>query len=194
MLLRRAATAAAAAGGAAYYGRPRCHTRTEPAAAATSQVKLDEVRAVSERALRLAGLHEHGCTLVADVITAAERDGCQSHGLFRLPGYCRALRLGKVDGTRSPTVVTPTAAGVVVVDAGGCFAPLAFEVGLPLLASKARENGVAVLSIKNLAHFHAVWWVPQPQRTARSVWCNRSLHTCGNLIAATTLPNHAGTR
>lgn len=34
--------------------------------------------------------------LAKDNITAAERDGCRSHGLFRLPGYCLALERGKV--------------------------------------------------------------------------------------------------
>ena len=39
---------------------------------------------------------------VADTVTAAERDECKSHGLFRVPGYVASIRSGKVNATAEP--------------------------------------------------------------------------------------------
>ena len=90
-------------------------------------------------------------------ITEAERDGCASHGLFRLPGYCRSLQMGKVNGSVMPVVEESSAPAVVRIDARGSFAPLAIKRGLPMLAKKAKANGVAVLCISNTFHFAALW-------------------------------------
>jgi len=38
------------------------------------------------------------------VITSAERDEARSHGLFRLPGFCHAVRSGRVPGDAQPVV------------------------------------------------------------------------------------------
>ena len=45
---------------------------------------------------------------LADIMTRAERDGSHSHGLFRVPGYVKALRSGKVDGKAKPLVAKKT--------------------------------------------------------------------------------------
>ena len=124
---------------------------------ATTHLALDEVRSYCVSALSKVGLNQFSSECIADVVHAAERDGCASHGLFRLPGYCAALTAGKVDGTSEP-VVHDLAPGVVRVDAAGGFAPPAIIAGRPLLVAKARANGVAALAIHNSLHFAALWW------------------------------------
>ena len=94
---------------------------------------------------------------VTDVVTQAERDGCHSHGLFRVPGYCAAVLAGKTSGSATPTV-HDTAPGVVRVDAGGGFAPAAILAGREAAIAKARRNGIACLAIQNSCHFAALWW------------------------------------
>jgi delta1-piperideine-2-carboxylate reductase len=124
---------------------------------ATTHLALDEVRSLCVSALSKVGLNQFSSECIADAVHAAERDGCASHGLFRLPGYCAALTTGKVDGTTEP-VVHDVAPGVVRVDAAGGFAPPAIIAGRPLLVAKARANGVAALAIHNSLHFAALWW------------------------------------
>eukprot|EP00501_MAST-03F_sp_TOSAG23-6_P002016 GSMAST32.ASY1.ANO1.2101.1 assembled CDS len=70
--------------------------------AQTSSLTLSQIRRLSFRALNKSGLNQVSSKVLANVITAAERDGCLSHGLFRVPGYCSALISGKIDGTTSP--------------------------------------------------------------------------------------------
>jgi LDH2 family malate/lactate/ureidoglycolate dehydrogenase len=48
------------------------------------------------QALQANGVSEDHAGAIADTVTAAERDDCKSHGLFRIPGYIMAVRSGKV--------------------------------------------------------------------------------------------------
>ena len=67
-------------------------------------LELDEVRALTIRCLESNGCDAANAAAVADVLHAAERDGAKSHGLFRLPGYVKSLRSGKVNGHATPRV------------------------------------------------------------------------------------------
>lgn len=118
---------------------------------------LSEVETLCRNALSASGLNPLATAVVTEVVTTAERDGCHSHGLFRVPGYCKALRSGKVDGTAQP-VVHDVSPGVVKVDAAGGYAPPAILAGRELAIRKARENGISCLAISNSFHFAALWW------------------------------------
>ena len=121
-----------------------------------ARVSLGEVNSLCTRALAASGLYSESVDAIARTITAAERDGCQSHGLFRLPGYCNALRGGKCDPSARP-VLHDAAQAVVRVDAGGGPAPYALEVGVAAVAERARQSGVGVLAVTNAFHFSALW-------------------------------------
>jgi delta1-piperideine-2-carboxylate reductase len=120
-------------------------------------LSLDEVRALATRTLTALGASRDNADAVADVITAAERDACKSHGLFRLPGYSIGLRNGRINGKAVPEV-TELAPSVVQVDAKGGFAPLALKVGRAPLIEKARRQGIAAMPLVNSYHFAALWY------------------------------------
>lgn len=122
----------------------------------TTNLTLDEIYALAHDTMMANGCDKANAGALADIVTRAERDGSHSHGLFRVPGYVKALRSGKVDGKAKP-VVTKKSAAVVEVDGRGCFAPLAQAVGLPILAECAADTGVAALSLVNIHHFAALW-------------------------------------
>src|SRR5262245_19626693 len=93
---------------------------------------------------------------LADVITAAERDQCRSHGLFRIPGYLKSVVSGRVRRDAVPQL-TQLAPGVIRVDAQMGFAPLALERGHAGLVEAAHAQGIAALSVVNAHHFAALW-------------------------------------
>ena len=107
-------------------------------------------------ALKASGANRANADAVADVVTRAERDGCASHGVFRVPGYCAALKHGDSRGDADPKVER-RAPGVVFVDGDRGLAPLPMALGRPMLAQAARENGIASMAIRNSAHFAALW-------------------------------------
>lgn len=128
-----------------------------------ARLTLEQCRSLCVASLTRSGLASGLAAPIADCITAAERDGCESHGLYRLPGYCAALRTGRVDGHAAPALerlssTSATRRAVVRVDAKGGFAPPALELALPLVAAAAREHGVSVGALRDSCHFGALWW------------------------------------
>ena len=96
----------------------------------------------------------HNCAL-------AQRDGADSHGVFRVPGYLSTLASGWVNGHAVPQV-EDVAPGYVAVDAGNGFAQPALDAARSLLIDKARRNGIALLAVRNSHHFAALWLDVEP--------------------------------
>lgn len=120
------------------------------------RLTLDEVHALATRALIANGCDDDSARAVADTVTAAERDGCKSHGLFRIPGYVKSLRSGKANGRPSIAITRP-APSVIVCEADRALAPLAIERARAPLIEAARETGMAALAIRRAHHFAALW-------------------------------------
>ncbi len=125
------------------------------------KLTLQEVHEIATENLLRSGASADQARAVADIVTAAERDECKSHGLFRIPGFCASLKSGKVTGDAVP-VVKELAPAVVHVDADNGFAPLALEVGSVPLIEKTRAQGIAALAVTNSYHFSALW--PEVER------------------------------
>ena len=121
-----------------------------------TELTLEQISALIKEVMIANGCDDANAAALADIMTRAERDGSHSHGLFRVPGYVKALRSGKVDGKAKPVVAKKTPA-IIHVDGRGCFAPLAQAVGLPVLAEATAEIGVAALSLTGIHHFAALW-------------------------------------
>lgn len=121
-----------------------------------ARLTLDEVRDLTMVVLTTHGLSEAHATAIADTVTAAERDDCKSHGLFRIPGYIKSVRSGKVTPDAVPEIRDLSPA-VVQVDGNNGFAPLALRVGREPLAEKAKSQGIAALAVRNAYHFAALW-------------------------------------
>ena len=122
---------------------------------------LDEVHALATRVLSHNGCNADNATAVADVITAAERDGCHSHGLMRLAGYVASLKSGKVNGNADPGV-EKIAGAVLRVDGDRGFAPLALARGREPLIEAAKTSGIAALALTDIHHFAALWTEIEP--------------------------------
>lgn len=103
-----------------------------------------------------AGCSEEQAGAIARVIVAGERDGCKSHGIYRVEGCLRTIQAGKVEPDAVPRLEVDDSA-IVRVDAQGGFSNAAFELGLPALVTRARELGLAAMVINNCTHFAALW-------------------------------------
>ena len=123
---------------------------------ATISFPLEEIFQLIKSVMLYNGCDEANAAALADIMTRAERDGSHSHGLFRVPGYVKALRSGKVNGKAKPKVEKITPA-IIKVDGHGCFAPIAQSVGLPALAKATKEIGVGALTLTGIHHFAALW-------------------------------------
>lgn len=120
-------------------------------------LSLETLFARLEAIFRKAGLSADQAAALARVIAAGERDGAKSHGIYRVEGCLKTLRAGKVDPTAVPEVQDDGSA-VLRVLAGGGFSCAAFELGLPMLAERARQFGLAALVLNDVVHFSALWY------------------------------------
>lgn len=134
----------------------------------TVHLELSAVKTLALAALLNAGCNKANATAIAKTVWKAERDGCSSHGLFRIPGYCRSLKNGKVNGEAEPRLER-TAPSVLWVDGDGGYTPLALEAMTGDFAELTKSQGVAVAAITNTFHFAAMW--PEVEELAKRGLC-----------------------
>ena len=138
---------------------------------------LDDLRTLARTTLRRVGLASDHADAIAETMVAGERDGCASHGIYRLLVAANSVAKGVAVPDAVPVVSEPAPA-LVKVDGRGGFAQLPFERGLPLLVEKARNHGIAALTITNAVHFAALW--PEVEAV-----------TAHGLVALAFTPSHA---
>ncbi|MDF3838276.1 Ldh family oxidoreductase [Cupriavidus basilensis] len=143
----------------------------------TVRLSLQEVHALVTCALRQHGFSEPHVNGVADTLVAGERDGCASHGLYRLLGCIGTLKAGKVSRDAVPEL-HEMAPALLRADAGGGFSQVAYRMALPRLIGKARAQGIAALGINRCVHFSALWADIEPLTDA-------------GLVALACTPSHA---
>lgn len=142
-------------------------------------LSVAEAEALATRAMVAAGAPPFVAAPLAASLAAAERDGCHSHGLHRLPQITAIMRRGRVALHARPVVTTPRS-GVVCVDAGGNLLAPALDAAFPAVAAAARANGVAVASVAGWRGIGGTLWQP-----AERLAVNEGL-VC--LLAANTPP------
>ncbi len=141
------------------------------------QLSLAEVRELAETVLTRYGLSRPHVEAVTDTIVAGERDGCASHGIYRLLVCAHTIRTGHVVVDAEPIIDEPAPA-LVRVDACGGYAQLPFNLARPLIGEKAHKFGIAALAINNCIHFSALW--PEVEALSRD-----------GLVAFAFTPSHA---
>lgn len=127
------------------------------------QLSLDEIYQRANAVLMINGFSVDQARCIAETVTIAERDGCTSHGLFRIPFYVSALKNPNTDACAAPSLRVNDSA-VVHVDAHYGFCPLALQIGLPALQEKASRHGIAALAIHDTYNIAALW--PEVERLA----------------------------
>ncbi len=115
---------------------------------------------------------------IARNVADGERDGCASHGLWRLLGIVDTLRKGKVSPDAEPQI-HDQAPAIARADAGGAFRCWPTSALLPLLLEKARHSGIAALAINRCVHFSALFADIEPLTEA-------------GLVGLACTPSHAG--
>ncbi|WP_062115106.1 Ldh family oxidoreductase [Aureimonas sp. AU40] len=122
-----------------------------------ASLPIDALFARVEAIFRRGGLNAVQSGALARVIVAGERDACKSHGIYRIEGALRTVKAGKVNAEAMPELAPDDGSAILRVNARGGFANPAFELGLPLLAERARRLGMAALVINDCTHFSALW-------------------------------------
>lgn len=99
-----------------------------------------------------AGLPEKSAAVFADSLVFADMRGVASHGVTRLATYRKRLKLGLVDASAEPEIVTERTSMLHVDGHNSMGAPLA-QWAMEKCVEKAKLSGACFAAIKNGNHF-----------------------------------------
>ena len=115
-----------------------------------------EMLDLAQKFLVAHGLSHAQAQALATSLCKAQRDGCRSHGLQRLPGTLETMAHPAFNRNADPRPQALTPA-ITHVDADYGFSILAVERGLPLLVDGTKRLGIALLAVNNGFHSTALW-------------------------------------
>ena len=117
-------------------------------------VSLEELTALTARALEKAGASSSMAKATADALIAAESEGLSGHGVSRVALYCQHVREGRADGRARPTLVHERASACLI-DAGGGLAYEAVAMAVQECIARAPRHGIAFVGVRRSHHFGA---------------------------------------
>jgi (2R)-3-sulfolactate dehydrogenase (NADP+) len=126
-----------------------------------SVVAMDELAALTARALQRAGASKSMALATAKALVAADAEGLSGHGVSRTSLYAQHLREGRVDGKAKPTIVKRNGA-TCLVDARNGLAFEATALGVKEAIRRAQRYGVSFAAITNSHHFGAAAYHLEP--------------------------------
>lgn len=122
-----------------------------------NRITLDDALQTAIKALAACGASGAHAEATGRSIVAAEAEGNRSVGFAHLIDYCDALAAGRADGHAEPFIDRPKP-GVIRIDARTGFPQLGVDRAIEDLIAASRENGIAVLSLKNGYTCGALGW------------------------------------
>jgi uncharacterized oxidoreductase len=117
----------------------------------TSTIPAAALEAYVARIFTAAGCDGAEAARIGHHLVSANLAGHDSHGVHRVPRYVQWLREGKVRAGQALTVVVESATHAVVdgnMGFGQTIGPLVVDLGI----AKARESGLAVVTLRNAGH------------------------------------------
>ena len=114
-------------------------------------VTAETLRDFITRAYKAVGVLEADAALVAGLMTQADLNGSDGHGVFRLPQYIRRIRAGGMNPRAIPRVVQDRAASALV-DGDNGLGHLAVSLAAKTAIAKAKTAGVGWCGVRNGNH------------------------------------------
>lgn len=120
----------------------------------------DQIRDIAFHVLRAAGASGSNARVVADHLANANLAGHDSHGFIRIIQYVEDIRSGKIDAKAEP-VAAQDHGGLVQIDGNGTFGQVVAARATSLAIERARQNGVATVTMTNLDHTGRIGTYPE---------------------------------
>lgn len=121
------------------------------AEASTYRIGADDLRAFVSRQFRAVDTPDDIAEHTARIVVNADVAGYASHGVLRIPDYLRQIEGGGLDTSARPEI-THEAPGAAAVDARHGWGHYAAYWSMDLAIRKAKENGMAGVSLDKCNH------------------------------------------
>jgi len=116
-----------------------------------ARVSADALKAFITRAFTAAGLPAADAAILGDFITEADLRGSDTHGVFRMPAYCKRIKAGGVNARPNIRVVSERA-GAALIDGDNAMGHLVMKVAAETAIAKAKATGVGWVGARMSNH------------------------------------------
>ncbi len=116
-----------------------------------ARVPAAALNAFIARAFTAAGLPPADAAVLGNLITEADLRGSDTHGVFRLPGYCRRIKAGGVNAHPNIHVVEERPA-TALVDGDNAMGHLVMKFAAETAIAKAKQTGIGWVGVRMSNH------------------------------------------
>jgi len=114
-------------------------------------VSVRELEAFIRRCLIAVGLPEHDAGIVAALMSDADLNGSDGHGVFRLPQYIKRIQSGGMNVQPNIHLAQDRGA-MALVDGDNAMGHLVMQYATELAMERAAEHGVAWVGVRHSNH------------------------------------------
>ncbi|MGD2201685.1 MAG: Ldh family oxidoreductase [Candidatus Bathyarchaeota archaeon] len=97
------------------------------------------------------GAPKEDAQLVSDLLVEANLTGFDSHGMIRLPIYCRGIRMGAVKPGAEIKIIEETPS-TAIIDGGWNFGQVVARYAMNVCIEKARNSVIGLVTARNSQH------------------------------------------
>jgi LDH2 family malate/lactate/ureidoglycolate dehydrogenase len=116
-----------------------------------ARVSADALTAFIARAFAAAGLPEADAATLGALITEADLRGSDTHGVFRMPAYCKRIKAGGVNARPNIRIVSERPAAALI-DGDNAMGHLVMKVAAETAIAKAKQTGVGWVGARMSNH------------------------------------------
>lgn len=113
--------------------------------------KADELSRLTSEILLATGVSKQHADIVTEHLVLANLRGVDSHGVWHIPGYVKAIQAGQINLKSEPAVVQETPLRALV-SGGWAFGHVVARFGMKTAIKKAKDLEVAVVSVVQTHH------------------------------------------
>jgi L-2-hydroxycarboxylate dehydrogenase (NAD+) len=117
----------------------------------TARVSAGALKAYIARAFTAAGLPANDAAVLGDLITEADLRGSDTHGVFRMPAYCKRIKAGGVN-PRPNIRILEERASTALVDGDNGMGHLAMKFAAETAIAKAKQTGIGWVGARMSNH------------------------------------------
>jgi len=118
------------------------------------RVTAEQLAAFAFAVLSSIGADQDSAEATTGAMIHASLLGVDSHGISMIPGYDRLRRQGRANMRAKPRIVKETPVSALV-DGDGGLGHVPAKFGMLLAIDKAKQSGMAIVAVRNSAHFGA---------------------------------------
>jgi len=120
---------------------------------------VEKLKNFMSACFRAVHVPEKDITIIVDVLIRSDLRGIESHGIGRLKMYIDRIREGIIDPVTRYKVVRDSAGSALIDGQNGMGHVIAYHA-MQLAMAKARQTGIAAVSVTNSSHFGIAGYYP----------------------------------